>query len=110
MKNEQAQLLAEQTNADANQNKQASSLVNREEIKGTPFFLVQDEERWFIAFAEYRVSEEYKKINAGHITADEAYKTLTDNMWWIIMRMAGIMHEKIAKAAILEAERYDNIE
>lgn len=72
--------------------KESSTLVEQEEIKGTPFRLCKYEEEWFLAIGN-------NKITHGYKTKEEALERLDIDKWFIIMHMAIIMIEQKNKGA-----------
>lgn len=87
------------TNALGSQNKEAC--FKRMELVGTPFNVINDGIEWFIIFADTMVSE---KFPSGTKTDDEimeyANAVLRAEMWWVIMRIAGIIQHKVAMEGV----------
>ena len=73
--------------------KPESTILNREKIEGTPFYLIETDIGSFIVMGSHRISEIHK-------TPAKALEELDNQNWMIIMRMIGIIHEEIAKNAI----------
>lgn len=67
---------------------QNSTLNEREKIEDTPFWVVKQEEKWFITLGEYRVSQIKE-------SKDEALKTLEENKWDLVIHMVIIISEKL---------------
>lgn len=85
----QSELLKSQTNADQadNSNSTSEPLIIREKIKGTPFWIIGDQDGWGIVLSNYRLTR-------IHQTKEAALKELEDEKWNLIMRMASIIFEK----------------
>lgn len=82
----QQELLSTQNNAEET-HKQQSTLVEREPIDKTPFWLITNQDGSFITLGEYRITE-VKKDKA------EALDELRNNEWNIIMHMCAVIVEK----------------
>lgn len=104
-----SELLTTQLNADetikdnsSNATETESSpktLIDYEEIKGTPFTLVHKDEKYFIAMGDYRLTEPDK-------TREAALDRLEDEQWMIITLVITICIEKYNKyqAAMIDAD------
>lgn len=79
-----------QFSIEKNGNKGDSPLISREEIVGTPFHKIILNNQWFISFGDYRITEIYPTSHPY----DEG-EILKNDMWWICLRVAGIMAEKL---------------
>lgn len=96
--------------SNASENK-PSYLTTRAQIPNTPFWLVVVNRKWFIAMAEHRLTEEMGIIGneEEEVTAQDLIQygkeLLELEKWNIIMRVAGVVHSKIAQEAAKEMER-----
>jgi len=61
-------------------------LIEREEVNGTPFTLVKQNENWYVLLGKYRLSEAYQE-------KEEALKDANRNDWMRTMQVVGIMIE-----------------
>lgn len=90
----QSDLLNTQLGVEGEPNKENSILARRENILGTPFYLVQTETHWFVSFNKYRITGEYAIGMDTNEEIDELAKNvLEEDKWFVIMRMCGIMQE-----------------
>lgn len=74
-------------NVEENQNKENSSLVEREQIPKTPFYINKHNEEWFITMGKHIITHKYP-------TKEEAMDCLTDEKWFVIMTIAHIIVEQ----------------
>lgn len=65
-------------------------IVEKENIKDTPFWLLKIEQGWFLAMGDNRLSEIYK-------TKKEALNHLEKNHWNIIMQLILIVEKTLKK-------------
>lgn len=85
----QKDILNTQTNVEENQNKENSTLIVRERIPNTPFYIIRNlENQWFIVMGDHRITELKE-------TKEEALDELEDNRWFITMSIAAIVLEKM---------------
>lgn len=75
------------TQNNAQETHKNGSLIERTKIEGTPFTLINDGEKEFLAMGDYRLTEDL----TNEIEID-AY--IEKNKWQLIMRIAGIVTEK----------------
>jgi hypothetical protein len=68
------------------QNNNDSILVERENVKGTPFTLYKHEQNWFVLLGKYRLSKEFE-------TKEEALEDASRNDWERTMQVVGVMIE-----------------
>lgn len=101
------ELLKSQMNAGENQNKENSSedtqLIERENIKNTPFIVVGNEEKGYIlTLGKFKLTENMP-------TKEEAIALLYTDKWHIILRMITTIHEtimmKIGEELLQEQEK-----
>ena len=83
-----------QLNAE-DQPKQNSTLAEREQIQGTPFVLINQQDRWFLVMGNHRVTE-------PTLTKEETLKKLDTERWLLIMHIAIIAIEKMNEMNKLE--------
>lgn len=84
-----AQLGTDGTHKDASN----TELIQRERIKGTPFWIIgQEEKEWFIVMKNYKITE-------GKKTKEEALAELENNKWNIIAAVCEIVTIEIANSA-----------
>lgn len=90
MKNEQAELLASQTNANDQDNSNLNyNLIEREKIDNTPFYSVGMRDKgWFLIMGSHQITEEVA-------TKQEALDKLKTEQYQIMMIMCTIVHKKI---------------
>lgn len=81
----QEELLNTQRNAESNHNKN-STLVERNKIEGTPFYLLKNNNEYFITYGKYRITE-------PTTTEEETLKKLESEKWLITMHMIIIIIE-----------------
>lgn len=74
-----------------------TSLVTRDPIENTPFWLINNKDGWFITFGEYRVGD-------IQTTKDEALNQLKEKQWDIVMHVAAVIVEK----TLQERERIES--
>lgn len=79
MPTKQGDLLNTQSNAEETPNNN-STLVDRIPIENTPFKIIKHEDKYFIGFGKYRLTEDFN-------TADDAEDQLYINLWNIVLRM-----------------------
>lgn len=88
---------------EANPNNKNYPLVERKEIKGTPFTCVKmtaegsDETQWFGIYGEVLITPIVK-------TEDEVLKMILDKDWQIIFNVAGLMAEFIVDKLLEETD------
>lgn len=89
-KDTQKELLQSQTNVDEFQDKpNSSNLVIREEIKGTPFHLINyNNEGWFVALGKYRMTETGKD-------KEELIKMVENKDWTLILDTIAVLTENV---------------
>lgn len=63
-----------------------SNLTEREYIEDTPFWLIMQNERWYITMAGFKITKEYT-------TKEEALERLEKDKWKIVMHVALIIKE-----------------
>lgn len=70
--------------------KEATELVGKVEIEGTPFTAIRENEKWFITLGRYRLTPEMDSYDDCAVMAEQA-------PWPLIMAVmkAMITHEKI---------------
>lgn len=84
----QKDILNTQENAEET-NKENSSLIVREQIPNTPFYIIKNlENKWFLVMGDHRITELKE-------TKEEALDELENNKWFITMSMAAIVLEKM---------------
>lgn len=86
MSKNQQELLQLQTNAEE-VHKENSNLSEREYIENTPFWIIMQNDKWWLTMAGYRITEEYR-------TKEEALERLEIDKWKIVMHIALIISEK----------------
>lgn len=85
-KTEQRELLHSQNNVEET-HRQKSTLIDRDKVPGTPFWIVGTDEGWFLTMGDYKVTT---PVESKSIALDK----LKTEKWDIIMRMAAIITEK----------------
>lgn len=75
------------SNADDN-HKHGSTLIEYEKIEGTPFTMINQDEKWFIVMGDNRITEPTK-------TREEQFRKLKEDHWLITLTVAAIAIEKI---------------
>lgn len=88
-KDTQRELLQSQTNVEESQDKEKSSeLVQREKVEGTPFDLINVEDKgWFLALGKYRMTE-------PGLDREVLRKIVADKDWMLILDTIAILTEK----------------
>lgn len=61
-----------------------TELIERKAIEGTPFVIIKKEEKYFLTFGKYQISD---ALDSEH----EIMEYLLDNSWNIITNIAGII-------------------
>lgn len=62
-------------------NSNSSKLIEREEIEGTPFWIIGEEEKgYFLSFGKWKLTEDLA-------TKEDVFLHLTTNKWEIILKM-----------------------
>lgn len=89
--NNQKDTLNSQANSENNL-KQNSPLIEREEIKGTPFTLIKQDELYFIVMGDHRLTEPTELKN-------EQYLKLENEKWLILTNVIIIILDKMNKNA-----------
>lgn len=83
----QRDTLNTQNNVEENPTRENSTLINYEKIPGTPFTIINQEEKWFIVMGDWRITE-------STLTREEQIKKLEEEKWLIIMHMTIICIKK----------------
>lgn len=65
-------------------------MFEKTDIEGTPFRLIKNENKYFIAFGLHAITAKYE-------TAEEALGTLETDKWIILCTVIGIISEKVYK-------------
>lgn len=86
-------MLQEQTNAGENLgNQDSGKLIIREKIEGTPFQLInQDDKGWFISLGRYRMTE------IGTNTKEELTAMVANKDWTLILDTIAVLTERHVK-------------
>lgn len=79
------------------QNKQNSTLVERTQISGTPFWLHKENDKWFITMGMHKLSPNYD-------TAEEANEHIEKEKWMTIFHVIAIVTEKTVNEALKTME------
>lgn len=82
----QSDTLHTQNNVDETRNN--TSLAEREQIEGTPFWLIKQNDNWFIVMGNHRLTEPTKNKETQLIK-------LENEKWKLIMNISIIMAQKI---------------
>lgn len=67
--------------------KPSSTLIETEQIEGTPFHAVKQQEKWFLTLGNYRLTE-------PTLTKEETINKLNTELWKIIFHVIIIVNEK----------------
>ena len=104
MKSEQSELLSTQSNVEENQNREVSSeLLERETVKGTPFWIVgNQDEGYFLAFSKYKLTHKKESKKA---VLDE----LNFEMWNIVSKLVILLMEIKAESDNKEAKAEQHV-
>lgn len=81
---DKSQTIANQAETITENKQNSSKLIEREQLEGTPFTLIKNEEEYFIAIGQY-------KLTQSHQTASEAIEEIENNQWNIITTLIDIM-------------------
>lgn len=93
----QSDILNTQENAE-NPGKENSSLIEREQVPKTPFWVINQNEKWFLIMGENRITDLFN-------TKEEALDELKNNQWFITISIAAIVLEKmLAQQKFLKKE------
>lgn len=66
-----------------------TQLIEKEELEGTPFWMIKDEKGYFLVYGELRVTPQYYE------TAHECKIALIEEQWQIIPRVSAYIAEKV---------------
>lgn len=86
-------------------NSQSNSLIEREDIKGTPFWLVKMEDNYFISWGDYKLTENRK-------SKEECLSLLEEEQWNITGAWMVSMMDRSMKLGLFDenSEIYKRIE
>lgn len=84
-----ADILNTQLNTEENPSSKSSKLIEREQLTGTPFWLVGNEEQGYrIIMGKWAITEIYK-------TKIEALLIIKDEQWQTTLKLAGIVAQDL---------------
>lgn len=72
------------SDAEEEVNKENYLIKNREQIKNTPFWVLETEQGWFLVMGAHRLSKQYK-------TKKEAIEHIEKHKWELIIQLGLIM-------------------
>lgn len=106
MKSKQKVLSATQSNADDNHKQESTTLIEVQEIPGTPFKMVKDlrepPNKYFISMGDYRITEPTN-------SEEETLQKLVTEHWRIIATIVSIVVEQFnARKEAAEALPYES--
>lgn len=81
---EKSQTTANQQETTTDNKPNSSKLIEREQIEGTPFTLIKQDEKYFLTLGNYMVTP---KCN----TQTEAFEYIGENQWNIVTTLIDIM-------------------
>lgn len=84
---------------DAKKTSNSSELVEKEEIKGTPFTIIGMDKKYFLTLGDYRFTE-------AMTSKEEVIKYMETNMWDLVLQTI-IVHHKIEMRKA--AQEFDKI-
>lgn len=70
-----------------------SQIIEREQLKGTPFWIIKTEQGWFLVMGENRLSEVMP-------TKERVKGWLLNNQWQVIMQIIVIVTNKIKQEEV----------
>lgn len=83
------------------ENSSNENLIEREQLEGTPFWLIRQEEKWAIVMGKYKMND--KELRSR----EEAIKYMEDNKYNISLRMTMIIVNDIIREQE-EGKKNDN--
>jgi len=84
----QRELLAIQSGSNTLNKSASSEIIERHEIQGTPFIVIGTNNKWFISWGKYKMSDDRK-------TKEEAYNDWTNNSVKIILTACAIIASNV---------------
>lgn len=89
------------TQSNANETHNNESLIERDKIENTPFYLIKENNQYFAVYGNYRITERFT-------TAEQVFEDIEKRMWEIITNICIITHELIAKNVTDYVEKQNN--
>lgn len=97
-KEEQLSMQNNLNSAEENHNSNSSkTIIEREQVNGSPFWLIRIDRGWFLAMGEQRLTEVME-------TKNEIYLWMDSNRWQLIFNMIATICEIILDRQELEAK------